>query len=221
MGLFEPIKPKIKGFMDEDECALLYELAKEAAKIGPCLEIGSYCGLSTAYLGMGCRDSNGILITIDHHRGSEEQQPGEEYFDPELLDQRTNKIDTLPLFRTTIHDLGLEDTVIAIVSKSETVARFWQTKLGLLFIDGGHSLKSVFSDYSNWFPHLQHGGYFVLHDLYPDSSKGGQAPRLIYELALASGLFEKVRFVNTTGVLRRVISGSLPPSVEELWEKIR
>ena len=72
-----------KGFLDPEEGRRLYELAKAASGHGPCLEIGSYCGKSSLYLGTGCRESNGILFSIDHHRGSEEQQPGEGYFDPE------------------------------------------------------------------------------------------------------------------------------------------
>ena len=41
----------IKGFLADDEGAALYAHALEASKLGPCLEIGSYCGKSTVYLG--------------------------------------------------------------------------------------------------------------------------------------------------------------------------
>ena len=72
----------VKGFLDEREANCLYNLALEAGKNGPCLEIGSYCGKSSVYLGTACKENSTVLFSIDHHGGSEEQQPGEEYFDP-------------------------------------------------------------------------------------------------------------------------------------------
>src|SRR6056297_4057265 len=97
-GLIEAVK----GFLDKEEGRRLYETALIASRMGPCLEIGSYCGKSALYLGAACRKNNGILFSIDHHRGSEEQQPGEGYFDPETWDSRFYRIDTLPLFRNTL-----------------------------------------------------------------------------------------------------------------------
>jgi len=62
----------VKGFIDLDEGARLYEAALAASRLGPCLEIGSYCGKSSLYLGSACRESGGVLFSVDHHRGSEE-----------------------------------------------------------------------------------------------------------------------------------------------------
>jgi predicted O-methyltransferase YrrM len=192
-----------KGFMDAAESMRLYELACEASRMGPCLEIGSYCGLSAAYLGMGCRENGGFLYSIDHHRGSEEQQPGQEYFDPDLVDPQTGLIDTFPLFKKTIAALGLEDTVIPIVAKSALVALNWSTPLSLVFIDGGHTFEAAFADYSGWVSHIMPGGFLVIHDIFPDPAAGGQAPYAIYKMALASGLFTELPAVKTLGVLRR------------------
>ncbi len=209
-----------KGFMDEDEARRLYELAREAGRLGPCLEIGSYCGRSAAYLGMGCRESGGVLFSIDHHEGSEEQQPGEEYFDPELLDPATGRIDTFPLFRKTISDLGLEGTVIPIIAGSGAVARKWSTPLSLVFIDGGHTFEAAFTDYSSWVTHLMPGGFLVIHDIFPDPAKGGQAPRCVYNLALASGLFSELPMVGTLGILRRTVCGEITETALECWKRI-
>jgi len=88
----------IKGFLDEEEGNRLYEIAYEASRLGPCLEIGSYCGKSSIYLGTACKEKNGILFSIDHRRGSEEQQPGEEYFDPDLFDAEIGRVDTFRAF---------------------------------------------------------------------------------------------------------------------------
>lgn len=196
-----------KGFMDEREALRLYELASEAGKIGPCLEIGSYCGRSAAYLGMGCMQSGTVLYSIDHHRGSEEQQPGQAYFDPDLLDHQSGMIDTFRFFRKTISDLGLEDTVVPIVSSSRTVARTWNTPLSLVFIDGGHTFEAAFDDYRCWSPHILPGGYLVIHDIFYDPSLGGQAPRCIYEMAVSSGLFAELPMVGTLGILKRETAG--------------
>ncbi|HAT08816.1 MAG TPA: hypothetical protein DCS39_06135, partial [Rhodobiaceae bacterium] len=73
----------VKGFLDPSEGAALYAAAEEMAGLGLCVEIGSYCGKSTIVLGAACQKEGGILLAIDHHRGSEENQPGEEYFDPD------------------------------------------------------------------------------------------------------------------------------------------
>ena len=193
-----------KGFLDDDEGRCLYETALQAGRLGPCLEIGSYCGKSTVYLATACKKSNSILFSIDHHRGSEEQQPGEEYFDPDLFDPQSGHIDTFREFRKTIESAGLEDIVVPIVCRSEIVARRWATPLSLVFIDGGHALETVLTDYRAWAGHIIAGGYLMIHDIFPNPAKGGQAPFEIYNLALASGLFREISMVKTLGVLKRM-----------------
>jgi hypothetical protein len=140
----------IKGFLDPIEGQGLYDIALEASRLAPCLEIGSYCGKSAVYLGSACRENGAVLFSIDHHRGSEEQQPGEEYFDPSLLDFSTFCPNTFPLFRQTIARSGLEETVVPIVSRSDVVARSWATPLSLVFIDGGHAFETARTDYDCW-----------------------------------------------------------------------
>lgn len=193
----------IKGFLDDDEAQRLYELAKEACRLGPCLEIGSYCGKSAAVLGAGCRESGGVLFSIDHHRGSEEQQPGQEYFDCDLLDGSTGLIDTFPLFRRTLRDLSLEETVIPIVARSAVVAAAWKTPLGLVFIDGSHTFEAALTDYRLWSPHLVPGGLLLIHDIFSDPALGGQAPYEVYKIAKASGQFTEEPMVKTLAILRR------------------
>lgn len=200
----------VKGFLDEDEGRCLYETALEAARMGPCLEIGSYCGKSTVFLGTACKKSNSILFSIDHHRGSEEQQPGEDYFDPDLFDPLSGKIDTFREFRKILESAVLEDAVVPIVCRSETAARRWATPLSLVFIDGGHALETVLTDYNVWAGHIMAGGYLMIHDIFPDPAKGGQAPFHIYNLALASGLFRDVNRVKTLGMLQRRPGGKMP-----------
>jgi hypothetical protein len=169
---------------------------------------------------MGCKEKGGILFSIDHHEGSEEQQPGQEYFDPDLLDPATGRIDTFSVFRKTIRDLFLEETVVPIVSRSAVVARLWATPLSLIFIDGGHTFEAAFIDYSAWFSHLIPGGCLAIHDIFPDPTKGGQAPRCVYGMALDSGLFEELPRTGTLGVLRRALPGVLTDRSRTCWAGI-
>ena len=193
----------IKGFLDYDEAERLFSLALSASKIGPCLEIGSYCGKSAIYLGTACKENNSVLFSLDHHTGSEEQQPGQEYFDPDLLDKETGKIDTLRFFRKTIEDFDLENAVIPVIGRSEIVGRVWQTPLSLIFIDGSHSYESVLNDYKIWSKHLIVGGYLLFHDIFPDPAKGGQAPYLVYRKAVGSDRYEEMPLFKSLGILKR------------------
>jgi predicted O-methyltransferase YrrM len=204
MEIDKDLIASVKGFLDEEEGRCLYEMALKAGPLGPCLEIGSYCGKSTLYLATACQQSSSILFSIDHHQGSEEQQPGEEYFDPDLYDPQTGGLDTFKEFKATIARGKLEDTVVPIVSRSEIVARRWATPLSLVFIDGGHSMEAACTDYDAWAGHILPGGFLLIHDIFTDPSEGGQAPHHIYNLALESGLFKKVRMVKSLGVLQRI-----------------
>ncbi|WP_214110998.1 class I SAM-dependent methyltransferase [Acrocarpospora catenulata] len=194
---------RARGFMPPDEGLALYETALAQAPLGPLCEIGTYCGKSAIYLGAAARQAGTVLFTVDHHRGSEEIQPGWEYHDPELMDPAAGKMDSLPFFRRTIAEAGLEDTVVAVVGASATVARYWRTPLALLFIDGGHSEDPVTADYTGWSPHLHPDGVLIFHDIYVDPAEGGQAPYRIYQRALREG-FEEIRVTGSLRVLRRV-----------------
>lgn len=194
----------VKGFLDPEEGESLYHLALESCQFGPCLEIGSYCGKSTVYLGLACKYRGSVLFAVDHHRGSEEHQPGEEYHDPDLYDARSEKMDSFWEFRRTLKRAELEDNVVPIVASSPLTARQWRTPLGMVFIDGGHSLRAAMSDYRSWSGHLVPGGILAIHDIFPDESDGGQAPYTIWRMAIDSGLFEELPLVKTLGVLRRI-----------------
>ena len=194
----------VKGFLDADEGTALYEHALVAADLGPLLEVGSYCGKSSVYLGAACKHKQTILFAVDHHRGSEEHQLGEEYHDPDLYDARFAKMDSFPQFRHTLARANLEDVVVPIVAPSVLAARFWSTPLGLVFIDGGHSMQAALNDYRNWAGHVVRGGYLVIHDVFPSPADGGRPPFEIWKLAQESGLFEALPLVKSLGVLRRL-----------------
>ena len=184
-----------KGFMPGDEGDALYEAAVAAALSvgGPMVELGA-----------AARAADTVLFAVDHHRGSEENQAGWEHHDPTVVDPRTGRMDTLPVFRSTIHDAGLEDVVIALVGQSSTIARYWATPLSFLFIDGGHGEEPARLDYEGWSPHVAIGGTLAIHDVFPDPADGGRPPfEQIYLPALRGGAFTEIGGAGSLRLLRR------------------
>jgi predicted O-methyltransferase YrrM len=192
-----------KGFMPEDEGLLLHRRALERLPHGPVLEVGTYCGKSAIYLGAAAREVGGTVFTVDHHRGSEENQAGWEHHDPTLVDAELGRMETLPTFRRTIALAGLEDQVVAVIGRSTTVSAHWRTPLSLLFIDGGHAEEHAQNDYSGWAPWLMNGGLLVIHDVFPDPADGGQPPYHVFLRALESGAFTEVEALGSMRVLQR------------------
>ena len=195
---------QIKGLLADDEAEALYNAALQAGAIGPVLEIGSYCGKSTIYLGLAARANSSTVFALDHHRGSEEHQKGEFFHDPELYDSGEEVMDSFREFRRNISAAELDDVVVPVVAGSQAAARHWQTSLAMVFIDGGHSLEAALTDYRCWMPHLMRNGVLAIHDLFDDAHAGGQAPYAVYRMALASGLFESLGQVNSLGLRRRL-----------------
>jgi MMP 1-O-methyltransferase len=202
----------VKGFMPDDEGLALHRLAHDRLPHGPVLEVGSYCGKSAVYLGSAAREVGGVVFSVDHHHGSEENQAGWEHHDPSLVDPRTGRMDTLPTFRETIAAAGLEACVVGVVGESAVVARYWRTPLSLLFIDGGHGTEPAHADYHGWARWVMPGGLLAIHDVFPDPAAGGRPPYEIYLRALDARAFEEVDEVGSLRVLRRV-SGAAGESV--------
>jgi len=195
-----------RGFMPADEGLALYEAGASVPEGGsPMLEIGSYCGKSAVYLGTAAEERGTVLYSLDHHRGSEENQAGWEWHEPDLVDPECGLMDTLPRFRRTIRQAGLEASVVAVVGDSPTVGRHWAIPLSLLFIDGGHGTEPAHRDYETWTPHVEPGGLLAIHDVFPDPADGGRPPYEIYCRALDEGGFDEERAVGSLRVLRRSI----------------
>ncbi|MEQ8842952.1 MAG: class I SAM-dependent methyltransferase [Acidimicrobiales bacterium] len=196
-----------RGFMPPDEGVALYEAALGVDVDGPFLEVGSYCGKSGVYIGSAAQTMGRVLFALDHHRGSEENQAGWEWHEPDLVDEAVGKMDTLPTFRRTIHDAGLEGSVVALVGDSPTVGSVWATPLALLFIDGGHGHDPAHRDYEIWVPHVVIGGRLLIHDVFPNPDDGGRPPYEIYCRAMEAGGFRELAAVGSLRVLERIALG--------------
>jgi len=178
------------GFLPQDEARALYRAALAGGRLGPLVEIGTYQGKSAILLAGAARASGRKLITVDHHRGSEEHQPGWEYHDPSLVDPLVGQVDTLPPARRALALAGVEREVVMVVGRSPEVAALWSgAGLGFVFIDGGHTDEAAAADYESWSPLLAVGGVLAIHDVFPDPADGGQAPFKIFSRALASKEF--------------------------------
>ena len=194
---------KVKGFLDPIEGEALYSYAKKYTKEGDALEIGSYCGKSAVYIGSAVKENNQKLYSIDHHKGSEEQQPGEEFFDADLLNKEGNGIDTLPYFLNTINSSKLKKIVIPVISSSEEAYQDLKINFSMIFIDGGHSEEAAQNDYRLWSRRLNPGGLLAIHDVFPNPKDGGRPPYNIYLKAIESGHFEEIEMIKSLSLLRK------------------
>lgn len=182
------------GWLFPDEGPALYESAMSAGA-GPFVEVGSYCGKSTVFLGAAARELRTVVFAVDHHRGSPEMQEGRENRNPDVVGD-DGRHDTLFRFRQTIVEAGLEDNVVAVVGASTTVAQFWGCQVGLVFIDATHQYLPVRADFVAWAGWVRPGGILAFHDVtIPDIDR-------VAAEAVDCG-FELVRQVDTLRILRR------------------
>lgn len=201
----EAVFRTVKGFLPDHEAAALYGSALEffSSAVGLAVEIGSYCGKSTVLLGAAAQACAASVVTIDHHRGSDEHQVGWQYHDPTLVGA-DGLFDTLPTLRNTIARAGLENVVQPLIGSSAAVSRWWQTPVDFVFIDGGHTDPAARADLTGWAPWVRIGGGLAIHDVFPDPADGGQAPYRIWRTAVESGDFVEHAYCDSLRVLRRV-----------------
>jgi len=199
------VAARTKGFMPVDEGDALHDAGVVAAQsgLGPIVEIGSYCGKSAIYLGAAARTGDTVLFSVDHHRGSEENQSGWDHHDTDVVDPATGRMDTLPFFRRTLVEADIEGSVVALVGDSPTVARFWTTPIALLFIDGGHGSEPAWADYRGWTPHVADGGWLAIHDVFPNPEDGGRPPYELYRHALDNDGFTEISAQGSLRILQR------------------
>ena len=192
----------IKGFLALNEGIALYEEVKRVSENNFCVEIGSYCGKSTCFIGQACKENKSKLITIDHHKGSEEQQLGELYFDAEVYDEKLGRVNTLPLLEKNLAKFDLEDVVKPLVMDSISASKIVENNADLIFIDGSHTFESAESDYELWKNKIKKGGTLAIHDVYDSEDEGGQAPNKIFKQSLNEG-FNFIKRVKSLVLLQK------------------
>ena len=193
----------IKGFLAHEEGLFLYELTKKYCLKNFAVEVGSYCGKSACYIGQACKENKTYLMTIDHHRGSEEQQYGEEYFDPDEYNYDKEIVNTLPTLLKNIQKFRFEEVILPVVNSSELASKEIENNIDLVFIDGSHTFESARKDYVSWKNKIRIGGILAIHDVYDSEVEGGQAPKEIYEKALSEN-FKLLKRVNSLVALLRI-----------------
>lgn len=208
-----------KGFMPDDEGLALAAVAERATLAGfsSMVEVGAYCGRSTLYLISGIARAlslgaaPAVVFSVDHHRGSEENQEGFEHHDDTLVNRETGRMDTLPFWRRAMEAAAAEDLAVAVVGDSPTIAARWNVAAGLVFIDGGHGEVPAWADYRGWAPRVAEGGWLAIHDVFPDPRDGGRPPFEIYKRALSGGEFveEASAGIGSLRVLRREVGASV------------
>ncbi|MCW2620506.1 MAG: hypothetical protein JWL64_108 [Frankiales bacterium] len=199
---YREIAAATRGFLPEHEGDALYAAALRA-RSGLWLELGTYCGKSTIHLAAAAKDLDSRLVTIDHHRGSEENQPGWEWHDSSLVDPHTGRLDTLPHLRHTLWDAGLEGSVSVLVAATQQVAAWWSSPLELLFLDGNHTEEVAQHDYEQFGRHVVEGGLLAVHDVFPDPADGGRPPWHVVQRATGSGAFVQASVHGSLRILRR------------------
>jgi len=200
-----------RGFMPDDEGEALLEAALRAGRTfadaggggATMVEIGAWCGKSTLYLGAAAEATGAVLFSVDHHRGSEENQAGWEHHDPDLVDPADGRLDTLPHWRASVARAGLEHCVVGLVGDSAVVAAHFTTPLAFCFIDGGHGALPAQADFDGWAPRVAGGGWLAIHDVFANPAEGGRPPYELWRAALRSGEWVEDGECGSLRVLRR------------------
>ena len=109
----------VDGWLTPIEGEFLYNAAKNCPKGTVIVEIGSWKGKSTIWLGKGSKEGNKVKIhAIDPHTGSL------------VLKERFGKIWTFDEFKKNIKKAGVDDVVVPLVKTSEAAAKEWKKKVG-------------------------------------------------------------------------------------------
>lgn len=152
------------GYLDPEEGRALYHLAKSVPADQAIVELGSYKGKSTSYLGQGSMAGAGALVYAvdlwDNLEGlrAEAQKAGNG------MDQYNEPI-CRRIFDLQVSEAGTTSVVRPLVSETSAAGRAWDgLPVGLLFIDASHDEASVLADYGAWEPHLAPMAVVAFHD---------------------------------------------------------
>jgi predicted O-methyltransferase YrrM len=145
----------IDGFFSEDEGRWYARFAR-GLRGGTFVEVGSWKGRSTSFIGPVCMSNGTRLVCVDHWRGSQDML-AERYAATLAVE------DVEQTFRTNMRTLGIE-VVVLRESSAEAAARFESRSVDRVFLDGSHDGASVAEDLSIWSDRLRSDGVLAGHD---------------------------------------------------------
>lgn len=187
------IAGKVDGWLKDQEGELLYTLAGKCTGKGVIVEIGSWKGKSTSWLGAGSKAGNSIMIyAIDPHIGSSEHN------------KIFGKVQTFEEFNSNIKNAKIEDIVVPIVATSEEAAEKFEHPVELIFIDGAHEYEMVKLDFELWYPKLIDGGIMAFHD----TTWWAGPKKLVKEKIYKSKSFRNIKLVNSITYAEKVIENT-------------
>jgi predicted O-methyltransferase YrrM len=190
-----------EGWLTDHEGELLYALAVRSTGAGAIVEIGSWKGKSSIWLGHGSKAGRGgPVFAVDPHIG----WPGLEGYGTYV---------SLDAFRANIHRAGVGDVVVPLVMTSAAAAASFDRPVELVFIDGDHTYEATKSDFELWFPRVVEGGTMAFHDTV---GKLG-SKRFVEEHVYRSNSFVDVRFTDSITYARKRSRAPRRSRVKNYW----
>ena len=184
---------KIDGWLTEKEGRLLYRLAKNCRGRGAIVEIGSWKGRSTVWLGKGSmRGSRTKIYAIDPHTGSSEHL------------KENGKVWTFEEFKDNIKKAKVNQLIIPLVETSKKAAKNFSRPVELIFIDGAHEYQAVLHDFELWFQKVIEGGVMAFHDTTNRFGPG----KVVKDLVFQSKYFKNVGIVDSITFAQKVKENS-------------
>lgn len=177
-----------EGMVSFPEAVLLYCLAAEVTS-GCIVEVGSYRGRSSVFLGRGSlAGARAPVYAIDPH----ERFTG-------VLGGQFGPPDRTAFYRAML-DHGCSEIVSLVNLSSEVFAAGWTKPVGLLWIDGDHRYEGVRRDFDCWEPHLTSDATIA----FDDASDPALGPRRLIGELVTSGRYAEVGMVGKVAVLKPV-----------------
>jgi predicted O-methyltransferase YrrM len=188
-----------EGFLQRDEGPLLYHVASQVKK-GCIVEVGSWKGKSTVWIGWAIKDSKKKtpFYAVDPHTGSKEHQV------------KKKKVWTFDEFKTNIKNGKVTSVVKPLVMTSEQAVQKVQGPVGFVFIDGDHSLDAVKNDFTLWFPKVMVGGVMAFHD----TTNWPGPKKVTRDLVYFSNHFKDVRFTQSITYATKVKRNTLKDQIK-------
>ena len=148
----------IEGWFSEDEGRWYARFAR-ALTGGVFVEVGSWKGRSTSFIGKICNANGTRLVCVDHWAGSRD-----------LLQPRYEAAlaveDVEQTFRANMRELGIEVEVL-VMSSVDACYTFPPASVDRVFLDGSHDGESVAADLEAWSTRLKPEGILGGHDYAP------------------------------------------------------